>query len=398
MGSYERRGKNKAKITVSAGRTKDGKQRRFYKTVPYVNQKQIKLEIAAFELEIKQRKRTETDDALISDIYIQFMEQSKPILKATTYGRYETLYDNQIAPFFASKRILDIKRSDIKAWVKTLTGLKSERTGRTLAPKTIKNALSLFSAVMNYAKYDLELIDRNPCERVPIPKIEKRQDLYTEEDVRKLLQALDESDDIVQPAVIYLILFTGLRNGEVYGLKWEDIDLDKNVLHVKRERTTAVHAGTVTTTPKTRTSVRTVAIPEIVKEKILKIKEVQEVQKTVNGDYIDSGFFLKNEKGSPAHVRNTYNWWIKFIKEKNLKPCTLHDLRHTHVAMLSRLGVDILDVSHRLGHSSTHVTQDVYEYLYASIDSSIAEILDKEARQISQEKMKTFAKRAPKYK
>ena len=84
------------------------------------------------------------------------------------------------------------------------------------------------------------------------------------------------------------------------------------------------------------------------------------------------------EDGVFVHCQQCIEKNLKAIIQKKygLKHTTVHDLRHSHAAMLSRLDVKIIDVSKRLGHTNTRITQEVYEYLFKDIDSSVSEKLD----------------------
>ena len=89
-----------------------------------------------------------------------------------------------------------------------------------------------------------------------------------------------------------------------------------------------------------------------------------------------SGYVAVLENGKPQNPRSTYTWFKRFQERHGFRSCSVHDLRHTYAAMLSRLGVKIIDVSRRLGHSNTRITQKVYEYLFQSVDDRISDELD----------------------
>ena len=198
--------------------------------------------------------------------------------------------------------------------------------------------------------------------------------------IELLLLLLDKSKDrrsITHATMIFLILFTGMRTGEIMGLRWEDVDLKQNKLYIHEERIYVSNVGVITDTPKTDRSNREISFPAFIGDMLKELKSHQEDCREKLGEkYSYTGFVAVIDEGTPQHPRNTYKWFKRFLKTNNLKETTVHDLRHTHVAILSRLGVKIIDASSRLGHSNTRITQETYEYLFNDIDDDISKELD----------------------
>ncbi|MCI8283966.1 MAG: site-specific integrase [Firmicutes bacterium] len=384
MASYKYLDNGKVQITITHGTKFDGTPRRFYKTVENISKKQLEVEAALFLADVIKGTATMGTSSTIDMLFSDFMDNHCSELKQSTVGRYRNFYTNQIAPYFANKKINKLTRNEIRAWVKHLASSGRIDTGEPLKPKTIKNALSLLSTMYQYAIYDLELLEKNPCTKIRIPKSNKRTDkkeLYTEAECVELIQLLlDEKDDPrskTHITLIFVILFTGLRTGEVMGLKWEDIDLKNNTIDIYNERVYIPNVGVVTDTPKTEESVRIISIPTFIRSMLIELKDLQGDNKSkLQEEYADSGYVAVTASGTPQYPRNTYNWFKRFLKRHNLKDTTIHDLRHTHAAMLSGLGVKIIDVSKRLGHTNTRITQEVYEYLFMDTDTTIADELD----------------------
>lgn len=384
MASYKYLDNNKVQITITHGTKFDGTPRRFYKTVEITSKKQLEMESALFLADVIKGTATMGTSSTIDMLFNDFMDNHCSELKQSTAGRYRNFYINQIAPYFANKKINKLTRNDVRAWVKQLLSSGRRDTGGPLKPKTVKNALSLLSAMYQYAIYDLDLLEKNPCTKIRIPKSDTpivKKELYSEAECVELIQLLlDEKDDPrskTHITLIFLILFTGLRTGEVMGLKWEDVDLKNNTIDIYNERVHIPNVGVITDTPKTEESIRTISIPMFIRSMLIELKELQDDNKSkLQDEYTDSGYVAVTASGTPQYPRNTYNWFKRFLKRHNLKSTTIHDLRHTHAAMLSGLGVKIIDVSKRLGHSNTRVTQEVYEYLFINTDANIANELD----------------------
>lgn len=384
MASFKYLQNGKVEITITHGKRFDGKPNRYYKTVDFISKKQLEQESAMFLADILRGGANIGTNSTVDDIYKHYMEHNVDIKKSTN-SRYITLYERQIKPYLGNKKISKITRTDIREWVKYIQLYGHAKTHGELAPKTVKNALSFLSSLFKYAIYDLELIDKNPCEKIKVQKqdIESKikKELYTESEVREMLKLLAEElkkpEDITHATIILVILFTGMRSGEAMGLKWDCIDFDKKQISIESERIYLPEVGTITDTPKTEGSIRTISASQFIIILLKNLKSFQDECKKIFGDdYVDSGYVVSTMKGKPQHPRNTYSWFIRFQKKHGLKHTTVHDLRHAHAAMLSRLDVKIIDISKRLGHTNTRITQEVYEYLFKDIDSTVSEKLD----------------------
>lgn len=385
MASYKYRDNGKVQITITHGKRFDGNPKRFYKEVDYTTKKQLEVDAAIFLSDIIKGKVAAGTDSTISALYNDFITNhvSDASLKQTTTSRYELIYENQIKPFFANRKISVITRADIRQWVKHLLSEGNIRNRSPLKPKTVKNTLSLLSAMFNYAIYDLEIIDKNPCTRIKVANSTEKaiKERYTEAEFAELIGLLMEEKEVsrskMQATLILLILFTGLRTGEVMGIKWEDIDFNNNTIDINKERVYISNLGVITDTPKTDSSIRTVSVPQFIMDMLTDLKAFQaDIELKMSDEYTDSGYVAITANGSPQHPRNTYKWFRNWLQKNGLKGSTVHDLRHTHAAMLSSIGVKIIDVSKRLGHSNTRVTQEVYEYLFKNVDNEIANDLD----------------------
>lgn len=387
MASYKFRDNGKVQITITHGKKFDGTPRRFYKEVPYTTDRQLEVDAALFLADVVNGKASISCSSTIDTLFQSFIEVhgEDSDLKGSTCGRYKQLYKNQISKYFATRQLNKITRTDVREWIKHLLKQGNVKTGGPLKPKTVKNALSLLSSMYNYAIYDLELIDKNPCIRIRVPKSDIKpksdKDFYNEKELlelfRLLLEKLNDPRSITHATMIFLILFTGMRTGEVMGLRWEDVDFEKNKLSIYEERIYVTNMGVLTDSPKTQHSIREISFPAFIGEMLKALKAHQEdCQNKLLDAYEYTGFVAVVDTGQPQHPRNTYKWFKRFLKMNGLKDTTVHDLRHTHAAILSRLGVKIIDTSKRLGHSNTRITQEIYEYLFKDMDDDISNELD----------------------
>lgn len=389
----------KIQIVITHGTDLKGKPKRYWKTIDHCSKKQLEIEDALFLAEVLNKSAPTGSRSTVAALFDDFEKNHCCDLKMSTVGRYRTLYRFQIAPYFASRKVQSITRMDVREWIDELLETPHPTLpDRTLSPRTVKNAFGLLRALFNYAMDELDLIDKNPCQRVKvkvkntqrigavIPLDTHKQELknqpYSEAECVDLIRCLMEkrSQDYAamrHSTILLLILFTGLRTSEVMGLRWSDIDFDKRTLRVQRERIHVPYEGVFLDSVKSSSSERLISLPAFMVNLLSECRQIQAEHREILGkDYTPSGYVVALENGKPQHPKSTYAWFKRFQKKNGFRSCTVHDLRHTHAAMLSRLGVKIIDVSHRLGHSNTRITQEVYEYLFADVDDAISQELD----------------------
>ncbi len=383
MASYKHMANGKVKITITHGKTFDGKPKKYYKTVDYTTDRQLDLDAALFLADIMNGEINRASSTTIGALFKDFKKTRKDI-KPSTMDRYGTLYERQIKPYFHTRKVNSITRPDVRKWVAELLDHGHAKTKGPLAPKTVKNALALLSSLYVYAIYELELVEKNPCERIKVKKMGKpaaAKEYYTDKELAHLLVLLDNKLDdpksITHATLIYLILFTGLRTSEIMGLKWDNVNFFNNTIKIVEARVCTATNRIVVGDTKTTSSEREITVPEFIVDMLRRLKSHQDQCKQIMGEeWTDTGYVSVTNKGTPSHPRNMYDWFKRFLKRSDLKDSTVHDLRHTHAALLTSLGVQIIDISKRLGHSNTRVTQEIYEYLFKNMDNVISLELD----------------------
>lgn len=172
-----------------------------------------------------------------------------------------------------------------------------------------------------------------------------------------------------------IAIYTGMRKGEILGLKWSDIDLKKKKIHVQRTLQLIAEEGYIFTTPKTKKSIRQIPIPEFLIEQLLIFQKEQENWKNRLGEeYQDQNLVICTEKGTIQDPRNILRKMKKICEEANVTPIRFHDIRHTHASILISEGVDLVKVSARLGHANAKITMEIYAHLIPNQDDDVADI------------------------
>lgn len=225
----------------------------------------------------------------------------------------------------------------------------------------------------------------NPLDRLPrseIPhkerhKLETGKDFLTPEQVQQFLECLQQ-EPAFNRTMVSLMIFTGLRRGEVVGLQWGDIDLNSQTLTVVRNVTRDtqsgdhIHIGK----PKTAGSVRTVAIPSYI-VRLLKIWKAE--QAAQYGVLLPNAFVFSNiaDPYRPIYPTTPTAWMHDFEVRHNLSKVSPHDLRHTAATMALEAGANLKDVQEMLGHADFSTTASFYTGISEETKHTTADAMEK---------------------
>lgn len=272
--------------------------------------------------------------------------------KATTQNDYRISYEKHIKPHLGKKRLDAIKPSDISLW--------QNKVLESVSPRRLRNIRAVLSTIIQDAMRD-ELIMRNPLPLVKLPRAEKVE-IYPFS-VSEIFNILDKAQGQFKNFYA-LAFFTGMRSGEMIGLRWEDIDFFKNEIYVRR----AIKMGVIST-PKTASSTRYI---DIIDSLLPYLKEQYKLTAHKNS------YLFLNDEGEHFYdikrIRNTH--WKKVLKECELKYRPIYHTRHTFATMMLENGEDILWVSNMLGHTDSTMTLSRYARYIKRDDKKRATFLE----------------------
>lgn len=250
------------------------------------------------------------------------------------------------------------------------------KTEEKLSSSTNAQHHRLISSIMEAAvKWGLVL--DNPCRRVQAPKVttKKGVTLSSEETIR-LFKCLSDVPEKYRTAVTVLV-YTGLRKGELCGLKWADIDLEKGILTVNGGLEYLPSVGLYEEAPKTENGKRSIKLPTTAINVLKEHKRHQTEDRLALGDrWNNTGYIFTKWDGTPMHPDALYQWFSNFVKRNDLPPITLHSLRHTNASLMIANGIDLATVSKRLGHADTSITARVYTHAIKEADAVAADALE----------------------
>jgi integrase len=177
--------------------------------------------------------------------------------------------------------------------------------------------------------------------------------------------------------MITLLIFTGMRRGELFGLEWKDIDFENKYLTIERTSQYIGNKTLITKEPKTRSGCRGMQISKSLIT-ILKQYRAWQAQKRLKlgSEWIHTDRLFTQWNGEPMYPDSLTKWFSKFLEKNNFRKVTLHSLRHTNATIMIAEGTDIRTVSNRLGHAQTSTTLNIYTHALKSKDQQAAEVLD----------------------
>jgi integrase len=311
-------------------------------------------------------------------------------IKRTTATNYERNWRRHIKPVIGELRLQGVLPLHLDALYGDLSiervvevtkpdGSTVKRTQRALKNKTIKNVHLQISKIFRDAERS-ELVPRNPADRANPPRVMTSPDDEIKAWDAEELQIFHRhiGGDRWYPAM-RLASMTGMRRGEVLGLRWMDLDFDRGSLAV-RQAIVAAGYGTYVDTPKSHRP-RTIDLDPITL-KALRGRRKQQLEERVaaGSDYFTSDLVFTRADGSLVHPDTFTQAFDRKVEQTGLRRITLHGLRHTHATLLLKAGVPVQVVSQRLGHSDPGFTLRQYGHVLPSMQadavSKIAAMVD----------------------
>ena len=285
---------------------------------------------------------------------VWFENYAKLKVRPSSHQTYRGYLDHHIKPYIGKIPLNKLTSLDLqKLYKKLLTGgrvdrIESKRQPKGLSPKTVRNINQIISSALELAKAQ-KLILSNPTESCALPKVEHREmKTLTQEQLSAFLQ---EAKATGVYEMYYIELATGLRRGELLGLKWKDVDFANGTIRVQRQ-VARINGEIVEAPLKTKNSYRTVTIgPDAVG--ILK----EQKEKT------EDEYVFPSPNGGPISPDSVNHMLHRVLKRAGLPQVRFHDLRHTFATLALQNGVDIKTVSGMLGHYSAGFTLDTYTHV-----------------------------------
>ena len=299
------------------------------------------------------------------ELYEEFFEYKKDKVKLSTIRIYEQNI-RQLTEFL-DLRIKDIKLDHYLAWRKRISALD-------LKDKTKNGYYKLLKAILNYGTkwHDFNFAPiYSKMEKFYNPNaLPEEMKYYTWEEFKQFLSVID---DIKWKCVFEILYFCGLRKGELLGLTWDNIDFEYNQLSIVKNVIPTYTNGKgayIITTPKTKSSSRTLPLPKRVMNDLILYYNQAKRQYGFNNSW-----FVFGDK-EPLHRNTLRSAKIRFAKEANVKDIRLHDFRHSCASILINNGASIMVVAKYLGHTKIDETLNTYSHLFKNKLDEITKTMD----------------------
>lgn len=242
---------------------------------------------------------------------------------------------------------------------------------RSYAVETIKGYRRVLRTLFNEAvRY--EWIAKNPVCGTKIGagssntslRAVPEKEVFSFKEAQEFLSMLDglPYDIINQRVCIKLMLLTGIRNAELHGLRWSDVDLENHILHVRRNRLVSKQFGVYEKSPKTKTSLRDIPMPDNLVEDLKRYKDWFRLADDNFDEKQDEYYLAVGLDRQPLYPHTMGHWLTKLEAKHGFKHVSCHGLRHTYCSLLLSQNVPIQTVSKYMGHSDSTVTLEVYSH------------------------------------
>jgi integrase len=304
----------------------------------------------------------------------EWLPARRVALRPSTAASYEQLIRNYVLPTIGGVRLHSLDGSTLnRLYADLLTnGRTSTRrdAGPGLSAKTVRNLHGVLSrAFRDGVRWGH--LQRNPCDAADPPKgASPEMKVWTASELRAFSTSVASHR---WAGVWSLLATTGMRRGEMLGLRWSDVDLDAATVTV---RSTRIRYGTTvtTSTPKTARGNRTIAIGPATAAALRAWKRQQNADHLLAGaSWSDrTGLVVTNVDGSPPNPEAFSNLFVELAKRAGLPPIRLHDLRHSYATAALASGVPVKVVSQRIGHADVGVTLKVYAHVLPGDDEEAA--------------------------
>ncbi len=302
----------------------------------------------------------------------QWLAGARPSLKPSTAKSYGELVQWYVRPRIGHAKLADLNALLIRNLYADLLIEGAVRREGGVSASTVAVVHRVLRKALNDAVL-WGLLGRSPLLGVKPPRREQPEmRAWTPAQVRIFLAAV-ERDRLY--ALWVLILSTGMRRGEIAGVRWCDVDLDAGILAVRRTRVSVAYS-VCETDPKTRCSRRTISLDARVAGVLRSHRRRQLEERLAWGEaWTDTGYVFTSEDGWPVHPERISVLFARLADAAGVPKIRLHDLRHTSASLALAGGIHPKVVSERLGHSSISVTLDLYSHVIPGLQAEAAEKL-----------------------
>jgi integrase len=303
----------------------------------------------------------------VADLLEDWLPGMRPRIRYSTWRRYRQLIERHILPACGRISLARLSPTDVQRMVNRILGAG-------LSPTTAHHAHAVLRRALRDA-VAAELVGRNVAAMVKPPPMASHEMQTLDADQARAFLAAGTGDR--WEALWILAITTGMRQGELLGLRWSDVDLDRGVLHVTGNLSRGPN-GLEVTRPKTHRSRRPIRLSQAATDALRRQKGAQAAERLRAGAaWEDHQLVFCRPTGRPV----TAAWLVRgrflpLLKRAGLPLIRFHDLRHTAATLWFRSGVNPKVVQETLGHSRVAITLDTYSHMIPDLQAETARVMD----------------------
>lgn len=361
---FKRKDRNLWQATITVGHDDNGK--RIRKTVYGETKAKCLEKKRELESQVATGSVPLSGNLTVEQLIERWIREACQHKKRSTVSSYRGLARNHINPQIGRVKLSALKAAHVHS---VLSKMRDEG----LAGSTRHHAYTVLNASLKWS-VKLDLIPRNPCDKLDPPKPdETEQAVYSPLEIEALLKSARTHR---LGAVIVLAICTGARQGEIFGLKWEDVDFQASQISIRR-KVIEIGGKIFVETPKTKKSKRPIKLPK------LAVESLQEHRKKMVAEgFAGCDWVFPSKTGEPMRRQSFNRWAWKAIVEgatldgEPLRKIPFKNLRHAHATVLLSSGTHPKVVQERLGHSRISTTMDIYTHVTPTMQEEAANRID----------------------
>lgn len=348
------------------------RRRQRWVRTPARNKREADAECVRLQREADTGVQTEPNRLTVATFVEEWLAGETHRLKPTTVESYRGIIARHIVPDLGALRLTALTPRHLARWQTMLRD-------RGLGPSRLTGVWNVLHGALAHA-VRLQLLPRNPASNVPPPRqvTRERAGIWDESQARQFLTLVRGHP---LEAAFVLVLATGLRKGELLGLRWRDVDLDAATLMVRQAQAHTRARGVYASTPKSAASRRVVPLPAFAVEALRVHRARQNATRLGAGPAWDASLDLvfTGPCGGWLKASALDRQWQRLrarLVAAGLPACTLHDLRHCHATLGLQRGIHPKVMSERLGHTTVTMTLDRYSHVLQTMQESAARAFD----------------------
>lgn len=365
-GSYRKRGDTWSYVVDLGPDPATGKRRQKEKS-GFRTKKEAQTAAAELIIQVENSDYKKPVKQSLEKYLCDWLESKRISIKKNTFANYKIHIEAHIITAIGKVELAKLSPAEIGNMYASLI------TEKGLSEGTVRDTHKVLTAALGQA-VKWGMLIRNPAAVVDKPKATRKElSVWDAEQARLFLEVAQE--DRTNMAFL-LALSTGMRQGEILGLRWKDIDLKEGIIRVVQ---TLSHDGKeLTPGAKTKSGNRTISIDMgLVKELLKQKSHVTADRLKSGGHYKDFDLVIPTSKGTPITPRNLSRSFYALLERSRVPKITFHDLRHTHATLLLTQGVHPKVVAERLGHADMRTTLEIYSHVLPHMQKEAADKVGK---------------------